>query len=70
VYLQRRNHVIRAEGLAVVEGDALAQFEGPGLGVGRSAPALGQFADQLAVGPDFGQTVEDAAMRHHDHETV
>ena len=40
VHLQRFDHVIGAERLAVVEGHALAQVEGPGLGVGRGFPVV------------------------------
>ena len=54
---------------AVVVSNALAQLEGPGRGVRRCFPALGELADQRAVSSHFGQIVV-VPMSHGDSEAV
>ena len=67
---QRLQHVVGVEVLAVMERHALAEVEGPGLGVGRRLPAFGELALERPVGRDLGQAVEHRAVRQHDHEAV
>ena len=70
VMVERGDDVVGIERLAVVELHALAQLEGPGRGIGRSVPALGQLADEIAVRRDFGQVVAQLAETDVDHVAV
>ena len=70
MHVHRRDDVIGAERLAVVELHALAQVEGPDFGVGRCFPALREFADQFAGRGYLGQGLEHATCAHVDHEAV
>ncbi|MCY1363705.1 hypothetical protein D9M69_504810 [compost metagenome] len=67
--VERGDHVGRLKGLAVMELDAVAQGEGPDLGVGRWLPALCQLAHQLAGVADFRQVVVDG-VPHRLHVVV
>ena len=53
------DHVVGIENAAVVELDALAQLEGPGLQVVRRGPALGEVGLHRHVRVDARQAVED-----------
>ena len=57
--LDRGDHIVGGQGLAVVEGHALAQFEGPDPCVRGRGPAFSQFGDCRAVHGNFGQGVID-----------
>ena len=70
VHVHRRDDVIGAKGLAVVELHALTQVEGPDLGVRRRFPALCKFTDQFAGRRYLGQGLEYATSAHVDHEAV
>ena len=59
VMLDRGDHIVGGQGLAVVEGHALAQFEGPDPGIRGRGPAFSQFGDRRAVDGNFGQGVID-----------
>ena len=61
VAVQRIDRVFGVEGLAIVEGDALAQLEHPGLGIGRAFPAFGQFRDENTARTEFDQVVAQLA---------
>ena len=55
------DHVGRGDGLAVVEGDALAQLEHPVLGIVARLEALGQVGNDATLGVDLGQAVAHRA---------
>ncbi|MCY1227568.1 hypothetical protein D9M72_398440 [compost metagenome] len=48
--LERGEHVVRGDGLAVMEGQALAQREGPGLAVGAGRELVDHLRQHLALG--------------------
>ena len=58
------NHIIGVEGLAVVEFDAVAQFEDPGSGIRRGFPALREFPDNASIRCHFRQVVAAGPGRH------
>src|SRR5690606_5347713 len=47
--LECRDHILRGQVLAVVEGHALAELEGPDLGVWRGAVFLGELQLDAAI---------------------
>ena len=55
--IDRIDDVVGVEGLAGVEGDALADIEDPLFGTGLGLPALEQFPDRVAALIDFDQAV-------------
>ncbi|MNY18772.1 hypothetical protein D3C86_1521760 [compost metagenome] len=59
VVLDRSDHVVGGQGLAVVEGHALTDFEGPDARVRGRGPAFCQLGDGRAVDGNFGQGVID-----------
>ena len=70
VVVEAGDDVLGRDGLAVVELDALADLECPGLGIGRGVPLLGQFGRQLVHFVDGGEVVEEAAHAHARREAV
>jgi len=56
----------RGERLAVMPGDAFAQFERHGLAIGRSFPAFGKHADRLAIGVEIDEVLLDLAADNVD----
>ncbi|MNJ40919.1 hypothetical protein D3C77_358240 [compost metagenome] len=57
VMLDRSYDIVGVQGLAVVEGHALAQGEGPDPCIGAQFPALGQFRNGAAIHGDFAEGV-------------
>ena len=63
--IQRGDDIARFDASAVVKLHALAQHEGPGPGVGRRLPALGDLAVQLPIGADFEKAVVHRAVESY-----
>ncbi|MND94450.1 hypothetical protein D3C80_866670 [compost metagenome] len=57
VMVDRGDHIVDGQALAVMKLHALAQFEGPDPGIGRRRPAFCQLGDGRAIHADFSQGV-------------
>jgi hypothetical protein len=65
--VERVDDILGIERLAVGEGDALAQSDQPGLGVGLGLPAFGELRLDLALGIDLGEQVEGGEPGDRGH---
>jgi hypothetical protein len=68
--VDRGDHVVGGERLAIMELRPLAQAEHPGLGIFRGFEALGGIADHLAVGLDLGEARPERSPAEQAVESV